>query len=455
MRQLVVGLVLLAGIAGAATARAEIGTPDAVPAATLLLPYFEVDLADAKGRGVTTRLAINNASDGVVLAFVTLWSEWWVPVLGFNVYLTGYDVETIDLRRVIADGVLPSTGPASALSSLGQFSAGPHTTFGGTCSAAPGVAPNYGTLSAAFRQVVQQSLTGQPRASDGLCAAAPGRPGVARGFVTVDVVRECAQAFPSDAGYFVDGGAGIATNDNVLWGDYAIVDPANNFAQGFTLVHLEAHFASLGVVDGSCDTVDRSPTTFYCGLRNPPGFAQAGEDNREGLPSVFATRYVAGGAFDGGTDLLVWRDKNGVGPGVPRACDDPPPALTQAQLVVFDEQENPVVQIPGPVGEPPSIDIPFPYGASRARVGADITVEAPFGWLYLNLNDGNPAQEYFRQAFVSTVMSARGRFSVGYEALSLNNHTLGADNRRGERNPDPTLGEPPNPNAPTLFDGGP
>ena len=44
-----------------------------------------------------------------------------------------------------------------------------------------------------------------------------------------------------------------------------------------------------------------------------------------------------------------------------------------------------------------------------------------------------------------------GRFSVGIDAIALNNLTLGADSR-GERNPDPTLGEP-NPNAPTLFDG--
>jgi hypothetical protein len=86
-------------------------------------------------------------------------------------------------------------------------------------------------------------------------------------------------------------------------------------------------------------------------------------------------------------------------------------------------------------------------------VGLDLTIDAPFGWLFLNLNDGNAAQEYFRQAYVSSLMSAEGRFSVGLEAVALNNLTLGADNRRGPRNPDPTLSEVPNPNQPTLFDG--
>jgi hypothetical protein len=437
MRRLVAGLCLLGLFGAAVAARAEIGTPDAVPAATLLLPYFEVDLGNPGG--LTTLLSINNASDEIVLAQVTVWSEWFVPVLGFTVYLTGYDVQTINLRDVIVNGDLPNTGPSNLLSPLGAFSVGPHNSFGGTCSTTPGGIPNYANITGLFLQVIQQSLSGQPRATDGLCASPPGNPTRARGFVTVDVVRECAEQFPDNVNYFVDGGAGTATNENVLWGDYFLVDPANNFAQGFTLVHLEADGASLGVLDGSCDTVDRNPTTFYCTLRNPTN--QPGEDNREGLPSVYATRYIAGGAFTGGTALLAWRDKNGTGAGVTRSCATTPTPLGQSQLVVLDEQENAVV----------STDAPFPFTTNRAAVGTDVAVDAPFGWLFLNLNDGNPAQEFFRQAYVAAIMSAEGRFSVGYDAFGLNSLTLGADNRRGARNPDPTLGAPPNPSAPTLF----
>ena len=449
MRKRIACLGVLGLLGGGSIARAEIGTLDAVPAATLLLPYFEVDLANPGG--ATTLLSINNASDEVVLAFVTVWSEWSVPIIGFNIYLTGYDVHTLNLRDLIVAGDLPNTGPSNALSNLGGFSAGPHTTFGGTCVSTPGTVPNYANISGLFLQVVQQGLSGQPLATTGQCASQPGDPTRARGYVTIDVVASCAQQFPDHVGYFVDGGTGTATNENVLWGDYFVVDPANNFAQGFSLVHLEADGFSLGVTDGACDTIDRFPTTFYCTIRNPT--TQPGEDNREGLPSVYASRYLAGGVFDGGTALLAWRDKNGVGTGVTRNCATSPTPLVQSQMVVFDEQENPLIKLPGPVGEPVILDIPFPFNANRAQVGADVTIESPFGWVYLNLNDGNAAQEYFRQAYVSAIVSAEGRFSVGYDAAALNNLTLGSDNRRGLRNPDPTLGPPPNPNAPTLFDG--
>jgi hypothetical protein len=439
LKTLIASLVLLGLLGAAPVARAEIGTPDVVPAATLLLPYFEVDLSNPAG--LTTLLSINNASDEMVLAQVNVWSEWFVPIIGFTVYLTGYDVQTINLRDVIVNGDLPNTGPTNTLSSLGDFSVGPHNTFGGTCSSAPGLVPNYAPLTPLFLQVVQQSLSGQPLATSGQCASLPGNTTRARGFVTVDVVRRCPDTFPTAINYFIDGGNGDATNENVLWGDYFLVDPANDFAEGFTLVHLEADGASLGVLDGSCDTVDRNPTTFYCTIRNP--VAAPGEDNREGLPSVYATRYIQGGAFTGGTSLLAWRDKNGTGPGTYRSCATTPIPLGQSQLVVFDEQENGVV----------STDAPFPFNARRVAVGTDLTVDTPFGWLFLNLNDGNLAQEFFRQGHITTTMSASGRFAVGFDAINLNNLTLGADNRRGPRNPDPTLAPPVNLNVPTLFVG--
>jgi hypothetical protein len=435
-------IAVAGGLAAPPQARGEIGILDNVPAATLLLPWFEVELDG----GRTTLLAINNASDDVVLAHVTMWTEWWVPILGFDVYLTGYDVQTINLADIIRLGDLPNTGPSNALSAIGDFSISPHTTFGASCSAAFGSAPNYAVLSGPLLQVVQQSFSGQPRSSDGLCTSLPGDTNLARGYLTADVVRSCADQHPTAAGYFVDGGDGTATNENVLWGDYFLVDAPNNFAQGFALLHIEADGFSLGVDDGSCDTVDRHPTTFYCTLRNPT--TEPGEDNREGLSSVYLTRYLAGGAFTGGTDLLVWRDKNGTGAGTPRSCATTPTPLEQDQLIVFDEQENPLVE-EGPVIEPLPQDNPFPWGTNRAAVGQDLTIDSPFGWLFLNLNTGSA----LRQAAVTAVHSASGRFSVGLEAIAVNNLTLGADNRRGQRNADPTLGEVPNPDAPTLFNG--
>ena len=53
-------------------AAAAICTVDAVPAATLLLPYFEVDLANPSG--TQTLFSINNASATAVLVHVVIWS---------------------------------------------------------------------------------------------------------------------------------------------------------------------------------------------------------------------------------------------------------------------------------------------------------------------------------------------------------------------------------------------
>ena len=60
MQRAVLCLVLIAILGMAIPAGAVICTIDDVPAATLLLPYFEVDLAN--GNGITTLFSVNNAS---------------------------------------------------------------------------------------------------------------------------------------------------------------------------------------------------------------------------------------------------------------------------------------------------------------------------------------------------------------------------------------------------------
>src|SRR5881628_23839 len=107
MKKTVLSLALLALVALGGQASAVICTVDDVPGATLLLPYFEVDLSNQNG--VTTLFSINNASATAVLAHVVVWSDLSVPVLDFNVYLTGYDVQTISLRDIIQNGILPRT----------------------------------------------------------------------------------------------------------------------------------------------------------------------------------------------------------------------------------------------------------------------------------------------------------------------------------------------------------
>src|SRR5215210_6632831 len=78
------------------------------PAATLLYPYFEADFEHADG--ATTLISINNASSRPTVARVVLWTDWGAPTLAFDVYLTGYDVQSLNLRDLLL-GRLPGTGP--------------------------------------------------------------------------------------------------------------------------------------------------------------------------------------------------------------------------------------------------------------------------------------------------------------------------------------------------------
>ena len=124
-KKLSICLALIGLLALSGGAIAEICTIDDVPAATLLLPYFEVDLANPNG--VTTLFSINNASASAALAHVTLWTDESVPTLDFDVYLTGYDVQTLNVRDIF-NGILPRTAddgsdPSDTISPQGALSA--------------------------------------------------------------------------------------------------------------------------------------------------------------------------------------------------------------------------------------------------------------------------------------------------------------------------------------------
>src|SRR5436190_23143282 len=83
------------------------------PAATLLLPYFDVDTAAATGgSGATTLFTIVNTSRYPQIAHVTVWTDWAFPVLGFNIFLTGYDVQGINLFDVIVRGLIVPSIPS-------------------------------------------------------------------------------------------------------------------------------------------------------------------------------------------------------------------------------------------------------------------------------------------------------------------------------------------------------
>jgi hypothetical protein len=409
-------------LALAVPANAVICTVDDVPGATLLLPYFEVDLGNTNG--VTTLFSINNASATAVLAHVVVWSDLSVPVLDFNVYLTGYDVQSINMRDILA-GNLPQTAsagqdPGDLISPKGTFSQ--DINFA-SCN---GQLPT-GALPASFVNHLQTSLTGQFSSLLGGCAGLAYGDNIARGYVTADTVNNCTLRFPGDLGYFAAGGSGDATNQNVLWGDYFYVNSATNRADGNALVHIEASATNP-------ETSVAGQYTFYGRYDN-----WTAVDNREPLATNFAARFINGGPFSGGTNFVVWRDSK-VKQGAFK-CGTTPAwyPLGQEEIVIFDEQEHPQVPQTFPVSPQPPQNgiIPFPAEAQSTAVGgAAFPVPYKFGWVFLDLNTtvaaaGSvpPEDPAAAQAWVEVVMSALGRYSVGFDAIKLDSactasHTL-------------------------------
>lgn len=412
-------------------ARAEIGTADQVPAATLLLPYFEVKLDDPNG--VNTTFTINNASNSAALTRVTLWTDEGIPTFGFDVYLTGYDVQQVNLRSLFDGGFVPITAddvtdPSDTLSPQGPLSQDiSFPGMGGVCDT-PYSSPE---LSAAELKHIRTAHTGRRSAILGGCAGANYGDLVARGYVTVDTVTQCTSDNPSSSGFF----GGTADGRNVLWGDYAIINPAQNSEIGSSLVHVESCQAGgfLGYVGngaGNCPFV-AGDYTFY---GRYVGFD--GSDQREPLSTLFGTRYVNEGTFNGGTDLLVWRDTKlpPTGANGKHGCSKTPAwfPLSQSDVVGFDEQENPTDLCFVLDNFSPAIggaQACFPLAAQRVAtstgnpLGDPLNPPAPFGWLYLNLSHtvtGDP-QPGVAQAWVETVQSATGRFAVGFQAIPLDN----------------------------------
>jgi len=454
-------LLAVALLALASPAVADLCTIEATPAATLLLPYFEVDIDDPSG--VDTFFSINNARPYSVLTHVIVWTDMSVEALDFNIYLTGYDVQTVGLGLIIRDGILPRTAAANSVSPRGPYS-GPHpgaAVYDACELVLPYTNP---ALDGDFLDHLQSILTGGPSAIyGGRCGGYDHGDSIARGYVTVDVTWDCTLLTPCDLGYFTlsEGfviGADpedflIGSFDNAIWGDWYMIDYANNFAQGDTLVHVESACADpefegqeeicegpvyYGDIEDrfASDAPEGRPayelqwgsfygrcSTFWEAQSADPHFQV---DFREPLGSTYATRFYQNEAFDGGTDLLVWRDSLfnvAFGEEDGFSCSSGPDwfPLNERQVVFFDEQENPETVCT--ISPCPEEDILFPIEAQRVSVG-DLDVAPESGWIYMNLNQVWDIPEHgpltlSAQAWVTSVHSAAGRFSAGLSAIQL------------------------------------
>jgi hypothetical protein len=370
-------LTLIICLAGAGAARAEMACDLASQAAaSLLLPYFEVDLENENGKA--TLFAVGNVDSSAVLARAVLWTNWGNPVAAFDFGLEGHAVRTFNLRDILA-GRLPETR------SPGARPDGRHAR----CSnpvALPRLDP------AALRAL----LTGQPSLTDGLCygsAVDGGR--LATGYVTVDVVNDCSGAaglMPLDEGYFRDCASGLASNDNVLWGDFFFIDPSSDHAKGERMVALHADQSRFG----ADECVDPP-----CGNRNPTSFYDA-RGNRMPLPRAYQTRFLEGGGFDAGTELLVWIH----GRIRPFRCD----AVSADRPTVYLESRSERGVVLG------STDI-VTVQAGRLSL-ADTNLQLGDGFGRVEVSANAPSGDDV-QLWVMPLLAAEGRYSVGFGAVPV------------------------------------
>jgi|SRR5579863_1678103 len=329
---------------------------------------------------------------------------------------TGLDQEVFNLRDLIVNGMVPQTAstgqdPLDTISPKGVFS---QDIDFASCN---GVLPPP-PLPAVFTAYLAAALTGHPASLLGnRCAGRNLGDHIARGFVTMDVVSDCTLRFPGDVGYFGPDGTGDTTNSNALFGDYIYVDAEKHTAQALPLVHIEASSTDPRVTTSG-------NYTFYGRF---DGWTAV--DNREPLPTTFGPRYSIGGAEAAATDYIVWRD-----PKVAQSAFPCPvvagtqPAwypLGQEDVVIFDDQEHPFVPLTS-ITSPAATGItPFAAAAQRTTVnGAALPVPFNVGWIYLNLNTAvtpagsvPPVDPEAAQAWVTAILSQKGGFSTGLEAM--------------------------------------
>ncbi|HKR66857.1 MAG TPA: hypothetical protein VJZ00_24230 [Thermoanaerobaculia bacterium] len=369
-----------------------------MPAATLLLPYFEVDLRAPVYE--TTLFTVTNVTRVPQIAHVTLWSDWSFPVLSFDVFLTGYDVQAIDLYDVIARGRLPRTRSADPRNRSANEEDRGANFF--ECNRPLGILP------ANVRDEVQRALTTGRTTSCGNARVGAAHTS-AKGFVTVDVVQHCGSGFPTDPDYFTR----TALYDNVLIGDYQQINSSRSSAQGNPMVHIRA--IPEGGPPGSGTT--KFTRTFYARLQKG-----ATADRRQPLPSTFAARWISNPWRPLETTFKIWREAKPANTGCAVA---PNGEHRFIEIVRFDEEENPSTFIPAVIFDP--FPLPQVFLPSSARLNARDEIVPPnpdfavSGWLYMNLDNREVGQPAPTQAWVTVSMSADGRYAGDFDALALGN----------------------------------
>jgi hypothetical protein len=391
------------------------------PAATLLLPYFNVSPVQGTQ---TTLFAVTNVSNLPQIAHVTVWTDWSYPVLDFNIFLTGYDVQTINLYDVIFRGVIAPPGTTSNGSATGPSPIGTRSALN---TANANIAANQVGANQPCRQLVVNLPTILQAAVQAALTTGLYNPSSAGsvpsfncdtvlvggthinavGYVTIDVSSACSTTLPTTASYYTS----EILFDNVLIGDYIDYNPsaAFNTAGGNPLVHIRA--VPEGGSAGVAQVGTGLPYTFYDRYTTgAQGAASRAFDRRQPLPTAWAARYIENAGITFATTYKIWRE--GI-TNTANGCDfaSSNSAMTIADIVRFDEHENPTANVTtGVIFSPPQGTNPVTLPeTSQTSTGPNSPIYPPIstaagdvgGWMYLNLNNGNTLGTYSSQRNLS------------------------------------------------------
>jgi hypothetical protein len=351
--------------------------------ASLLFPYFEVDLADPEG--INTLISVNNGLDEPGLVRLIVWTDWGVPTAAFDIYLEANDIQTISLRSLF-NGNVPSTGDPSSVDGY------PFCTIFPPYHDNPALdSDRIGHLRAVH--------TGRPSPVDGLCSGADHGDELARGYITVDSVNLCGgleslnptttPANPTLIYFNNDQIGSTANNLNLLWGDIVYIDDGDNAAHGTGAVALWSDSLRFGGV---------GRFTFYGRFSDWDT-----RDDRVPLPGDWVQRFLNGGPFAGGAELIVFRHPNHAA-AEPIACGSPPSWYPlRSTITTMDEDAG------GSATHQTDL-----LGLVTQRVSVAELLPSPaddFGLVRISEVDD--------QMWVQTVLTGLGRFSVALDGTVM------------------------------------
>jgi len=410
-KALIACLAIVALFAIASTATAITCTVDQRPAATLLVPYFQVSYGPAgelisTGIGARdTLVTIVNASSAPMIAHVNVFSRESTLLLDFNVALTGWDVQAMRISDLLA-GNLPNSATNDAIGyDVCQRAGGSvYPASDGFLRVDPlfPADPNDNTLATTAYPPFPQISAGLIHDLRVNCDGDEDL--LAIGYIVIDHANYCNLSNPTESTYYANDAIGMENN---LFGEIIFTSGFGLPTYGMSTVNLEAdsQFGALASQDPSTPV-----RTFYarywnpftevyctnCGSTNPdtdlsisaPWDAGFG-DQREPLGLKWAARW-----FDLSPTITsffrVWRASVTGGD-----CVYAEPTVT---LTFFDEDENIVTQgvCPSPCTQP---TFNFPLETQQRNIADFSHPASAAGWVNMSFVN-NSSGDSLDQAWV-------------------------------------------------------